>query len=198
MSGDVLTVRVERDPAGTLRILSPKVGVWTHHPHPGAVVGPGSRVGELVHLERRYALVLPDGVAGRLFGEVPRDRAVPVEYGAQLFALAPLGDADRAGLAQERRAVSGASEGVPEGQHAVVAPTDGVFYSRPAPGAPPFVEPGARVRQGSAIGLIEVMKTFSRIEYGGPGLPEEAEVVEVRASDSAEVRAGDVLVVVRA
>jgi len=41
------------------------------------------------------------------------------------------------------------------------------------------------------------MKCFSAITYGGPGLPEEAEVVEIRAADASEVRHGQVLFVVR-
>ena len=41
------------------------------------------------------------------------------------------------------------------------------------------------------------MKTFNQILYDGPGVPDEAEVVEVRASDAQEVAAGQVLIVVR-
>ncbi len=41
------------------------------------------------------------------------------------------------------------------------------------------------------------MKTFNQILYEGPGFAEQAEVLEVRAADAQEVRAGDVLVVVR-
>jgi biotin carboxyl carrier protein len=40
------------------------------------------------------------------------------------------------------------------------------------------------------------MKTFNQIVYGGPGLPEEAEVVEIRCADGAEVSAGQTLMVV--
>ena len=54
-----------------------------------------------------------------------------------------------------------------------------------------------RVRRGDAVGLVEVMKTFNQILYQGPGFPDQAEVVEVRLQDAEEVRAGQVLVVVR-
>ena len=80
---------------------------------------------------------------------------------------------------------------------AVTAPTDGVFYRRPAPDAAPFVEPGGRVEAGQPVGLVEVMKTFNQILYGGPGFPDSAEVLEIRAEEGAEIRSGDVLVVVR-
>jgi biotin carboxyl carrier protein len=59
------------------------------------------------------------------------------------------------------------------------------------------VEVGSRVRAGQTLALIEAMKCFSAIAYGGPGLPEEAEVAEIRAADVSEVRHGQVLFVVR-
>ena len=62
---------------------------------------------------------------------------------------------------------------------------------------PPFVEIGSRVRQGQPVGLVEVMKTFNQIVYGGPGLPAEAEVIEVRSEDGAEIAAGQPLIIVR-
>ncbi|ANM32047.1 hypothetical protein ABI59_03000 [Acidobacteria bacterium Mor1] len=77
------------------------------------------------------------------------------------------------------------------------APTDGVFYRRPSPDAPAFVEAGQRVRGGQPVGLVEVMKTFNQVRYGGDDLPDEAEVVEIRADDGQEVQAGQVLIVVK-
>jgi biotin carboxyl carrier protein len=53
------------------------------------------------------------------------------------------------------------------------------------------------VATGQPLGLIEVMKTFHPIVYGGRGLPERAELVEFRVADGAEVSAGQTLVVVR-
>ena len=120
----------------------------------------------------------------------------PVGYGDTMFRLLPiLGEQDRAETAASGTA--GGAADVPEGAAAVCAPTDGVFYRRPAPDAPPFVEVGSRVQAGQSIGLVEVMKTFNQIVYGGPGLPDEAEVIEVRCDDGAEVSAGQVLVVTR-
>ena len=83
-----------------------------------------------------------------------------------------------------------------EGHH-VVAPTDGVFYAASGPGSPPFAPKGARLTAGQTIGLIEVMKTFNPIAYGGRALPDSAEVVEVLVADGEEVRAGQTLLVVR-
>ncbi len=198
MNEPILHVLAESGERGTVRVLAPKVGAWSMHPHPGALLGPGSPVGLLDHLNRRYALALPDGVAGRLSGGLPQERVVAVEYGQVLFLLEPLAAGDLARLDPEA-GVPGAptSQGLPAGHHAVVAPTDGVFYRAPRPGAPPFVTPGDTIRDGQPVGLVEVMKTFGPVLYGGPGLPGEAEVIEVRAEDGAEIRAGQVLVVVR-
>ena len=47
------------------------------------------------------------------------------------------------------------------------------------------------------MALVEVMKCFSAITYGGAGLPSRAEVVEVRADDSAEIQSEQILFVVK-
>lgn len=194
----VRLVRVERGADGRLRILSPGVGWWWDHPHTGALVGPGSRVGTFAQLNRRDALVLPEGAGGRVTGPLPRDRGVPVEYGQLLFHLAPVAAGERGAFPAEPSQPGHPAEmGCPPGTWPVVSPTDGIFYRRPSPGARPFVEPGSRVRGGQPVGLVEVMKTFNLIPYGGAGLPEEAEVVEIRCGDAEEVRAGQVLLVVR-
>jgi biotin carboxyl carrier protein len=119
-----------------------------------------------------------------------------VEYGQPLFELAPLGIED---AAVEARAESGEAPApdLPEGAVAVVSPTEGVFYRRSSPDAEPFVEIGGRVTLGQPVGLVEVMKTFNQIVYEGPGFPAEAEVLEVRCGDTEEVRAGQVLIVLR-
>ena len=45
----------------------------------------------------------------------------------------------------------------------------GVFYRAPKPGAPPFVEVGAKVEPGTVIGIIEVMKLMNSIHAGDRG-----------------------------
>jgi acetyl-CoA carboxylase biotin carboxyl carrier protein len=48
--------------------------------------------------------------------------------------------------------------------HTVTAPLPGMFYRRPDPEAEVCAEAGTRVDVGTALGLIEVMKTFFPIE----------------------------------
>jgi acetyl-CoA carboxylase biotin carboxyl carrier protein len=74
------------------------------------------------------------------------------------------------------------------------APTSGRFYGRPGPDKPAFVTAGAEITTGTTVCLLEVMKTFHRVTYGGAGLPPEARVVAIAVADEADVNSGDVLV----
>lgn len=197
MADATIRVQVDRQSGGAIRVLSPGVGFWLDPPRPGTLLEPGSRIGLFGYLNSRMELRLPDGAAGRMSGPLPVDRSVPVEFGQTLCTLLPIEhDVENAGANDAHRP---AGEVDTQGEVRVfVAPTDGIFYRGPAPGAAPFVEKGSRIRLGGAVGMVEVMKTFSRIFYEGPGLPDPAEVVEIRCGDGREVRAGQTLIVVRA
>jgi acetyl-CoA carboxylase biotin carboxyl carrier protein len=58
---------------------------------------------------------------------------------------------------------------VPDGLAAVTAPLLGTFYVAPEPGAPPFVQVGAKVTEDTTVGLIEVMKVFNSVRAGVNG-----------------------------
>ena len=187
-----LPLLAAQDAGGTVVLKAPKVGIWSDAPPAGTLLGPGSPAGTLRQLGRRFLLRVPEGVAGRVAARTLRDHAIAVGYGEVLFAveaLAAAGTADPAVAASASPAAGGARH--------VTAPTDGVFYGAPSPGARPFVVPGARVTAGQTIGLIEVMKTFNPIAYEGAGLPDDGEVVAVLVADGQEVRAGQPLVEVR-
>jgi acetyl-CoA carboxylase biotin carboxyl carrier protein len=187
-------VAPHRATAEGTEVLSPAVGSWLDGPPDGTAVGPGSRIGSVRRLGRRFDLVLEDGPVGRVAGGRSA-RVVPVAYGDVLFRIVAIaGAAAAVSVAGERAGRSGSPAG---DTHAMAAPSDGVFYRRPSPDAAPFVEVGSTVSSGEAIGLVEVMKTFNQILYGGPGLPERATVVAIERDDGAEVRAGDTLIVVR-
>jgi len=195
----ILPGTVELEDDGVLRVLAPCVGWWSEIPHHGALLGPGSPIGRLHQLNRRFRLVLPDSASGRVTDGLSIHRVTAVEHGQLLFRLAPFRAGGFADLASEQQSTLGHPSGadVPPGTRAIVSPTDGVFYRKGGPDSPPLVEVGQRVRLGQAIGLVEVMKTFNQILYEGPGFPDQAEVVDIRASDAEEVRSGQVLVVVR-
>jgi acetyl-CoA carboxylase biotin carboxyl carrier protein len=70
-----------------------------------------------------------------------------------------------------------------EGVVAVKAPMVGVFYSRPEPGAAPFVQVGDPVDEETTVGLIEVMKVFNAVKARVAGrveriLAEDGQFVE--------------------
>ena len=113
----------------------------------------------------------------------------PVEHGQPLVTFQP------------EEAVQAVGEETREqtaGDHSLVfrAPSAGRVYLRPAPDADPFVLPGATVRRGDPVALLEVMKTFHRLTFGGDGLPEEATIREVLIEDGGDVASGDPLLAI--
>lgn len=71
----------------------------------------------------------------------------------------------------------------------ITAPMPGVFYRRPDPEEPEFVEAGDTVEADTVVGLIGVMKNFHDITADEAG-----EVVTFLAENEEEVEAGDELV----
>jgi biotin carboxyl carrier protein len=191
MSDASWPLRAEAEAEGVVVLRSPGVGVWLALPADGSLVSPGSSAGSLRRVGRRIALTIPEGIAGRVAIAAYRDRAVPVAYGEALFRVHPVDAATTAVASIKGMATSDS------GALHVAAPTDGVFYRAPSQGAKPYVTVGERIANGHVVGLIEVMKTFNPILYGGSGWPESVEVVAVLAEDGQEVRAGQPLVSVR-
>lgn len=190
---DRLQVRVLKE-GDRLRAISPAVGHWSEIPVDGSVVGPGSIVGSVRQLHRRFVLEMPESVVGRIELPDPR-RARDLAYGEEMFRISPI-SAERDTRASDagRPARSGDDA---RGIMALRSPTDGVFYSRPAPDVAPFVTIGQSIRRGHPVGLIEVMKTFNQIVYEGPGLPDEGIVAEICVEDGEEISAGQPLLVLR-
>jgi acetyl-CoA carboxylase biotin carboxyl carrier protein len=77
-----------------------------------------------------------------------------------------------------------------DGLLAVRAPLPGTFYRAPKPGAPPFVDVGARVELTTVIGIIETMKLMTSVAAGVAGTVVEICVGngEVAAQDAVLVR----------
>jgi acetyl-CoA carboxylase biotin carboxyl carrier protein len=179
---------------GALLVRSPGVGMFGAAPRLGEVVVEGSRAGLLTTLGKRSEVVIPAATTGRVAERLITHLREPVEHGQVLLRLLPV-HAEEIGADVEGATTS--VDGLPEGTFAITSPTHGMFYRRPSPDAPAYVEPGQVVEAGVTIALVEVMKCFSAITYGGPGLPPRAEVVEIRANDSSEVEADQLLFVMR-
>ena len=75
---------------------------------------------------------------------------------------------------------------------AIDAPMLGTFYRAQAPGAPPFVDVGARVEEHTVVCLIEVMKMMNAVHAGVAGT-----IVEVCVENAALVEHGTTLFQVR-
>lgn len=76
--------------------------------------------------------------------------------------------------------------------HEVTAPLLGTFYRSPKPGAPPFVEVGARVEEETIVAIIEVMKLMNTVRAGVSGT-----VTEILVADGALAEYGETLLRVR-
>jgi acetyl-CoA carboxylase biotin carboxyl carrier protein len=50
------------------------------------------------------------------------------------------------------------------GGETIVSPIVAVFYPSPDPGAPPFVNPGSRVKTGDTLCILEAMKMMNHLE----------------------------------
>ncbi|WP_409332312.1 acetyl-CoA carboxylase [Trujillonella humicola] len=63
-------------------------------------------------------------------------------------------------------------------EHVVQSPLPGVFYRRPSPDNPPFVEEGGAVSAGQTIGLVEIMKQFAEVKSEVDGTLRRFEVTD--------------------
>jgi acetyl-CoA carboxylase biotin carboxyl carrier protein len=74
----------------------------------------------------------------------------------------------------------------------VTAPMVATFYRAAAPGEPPFVEVGARIKVGQTVCILEAMKLMNELESEVGG-----EVVEILVENGTPVEFGQVLMRVR-
>ena len=180
-----VVVAGQRTAGEQIELVSPSPGRFRIGVRVGDVVRGGSILGELEVLGHSCELHAPEHAHGVIVAIADPALARPaVDHGAVLVTLDP-------------RAVAGAATVAPPEASAAVgglvfrAPTSGRFYGRSAPDKPPFVAAGDELAPGTTICLLEVMKTFHRVTYGGPGLPERAKIREVLVADGADVNAGD-------
>jgi acetyl-CoA carboxylase biotin carboxyl carrier protein len=177
----------------TLR--SPAPGWFRPLVSAAAWCGPGTPIGTLDILGRTHLLVVPPGIAGATEDISSADPAVTglsshaVGYRDPLVQLSTQA---AAGVHSDPAAASLAAASTADGM-VFRAPTSGRFYGRSAPDKPPFVEPGMQLAHGATICLLEVMKTFHRVTYGGTGVPDTARVRSVLVRDGDDVNAGDPL-----
>ncbi len=79
----------------------------------------------------------------------------------------------------------------PPGTHVVVAPSPGIFWRAPEPGASPFIALGDLVDASVTVCIVEVMKLMNHLKAGVSG-----EVVAVYGENGVTVQQGDVLIAI--
>ena len=73
----------------------------------------------------------------------------------------------------------------------VRAPMSGVFYRRPAPDQPPYVEVGDTVKKKQILALLETMKVFQKIKS-----PVAGKIVEIIAENETPLADDDLMFVI--
>jgi biotin carboxyl carrier protein len=196
MAEQKIAARVEELGGEGFVVRSPAVGIVDAVPQVGIYLNAMEGFLTLRVLGRRNLVLLPRGVQGRVVEQYVEGRWIAVEHNQPLLRL-------RVGLeatTDEREhgpATAGARPGGEADLITVPAPSDGIFYRRPTPESPAYVEAGQAVARGAVLGLVEVMKSFNQILYGGPGLPERGTVAKVLAEDAVEVKFGQPLFLIK-
>lgn len=119
-----------------------------------------SVAGDTLHVSRR------DGAVG---AARPAD-VVPATAPAPAAVPSPASP----GAAQDDPMSGARTDSVPPPPEAsgvpVAAPSVGLFWRAPSPGAPPFVDVGTRVGPEDVVGIVEVMKLMNRVTAGTSGV----------------------------
>jgi len=117
--------------------------------------------------------------------------AAPVHYAA---APAPQVAAPQAPAAPAPAAMpSDPATIVARSGEEVKSPMVGTAYLQPSPEAPPFVQPGDKVKKGQTLLIVEAMKTMNPIQA-----PRDGVVKEVLVGDAQPVEFGEPLVLLEA
>lgn len=75
----------------------------------------------------------------------------------------------------------------------VRAPMSGVFYRRPAPDQPSYVEIGQTVKKKQVLALLETMKVFQKVKC-----PANGKVVEIAAENETALKDNDLMFIIEA
>jgi biotin carboxyl carrier protein len=73
----------------------------------------------------------------------------------------------------------------------VRAPMSGVFYRKPAPDQPPYVEKGDLVKKKQILALLETMKVFQKVKS-----PVDGRIVEIVAKSETALKDDDLMFVI--
>ena len=137
--------------------------------------------------EEESPSILDAGTVQRLLRELEStdiDEIEIVQQGARLYVRRDPGTRFAAVPAPAAEDPAGAEVGI-----TIAAPLTGVFYGRPSPEQPAFVQEGHIVDPGTVVALIETMKLFNEVTAEVAG-----EVTRIAASDGDLVESGQALI----
>lgn len=117
--------------------------------------------------------------------------AAPVQYAAPAFAAPALAAAPAA--AAPASMPSDPATIVAKSGEQVKSPMVGTVYLQASPEAPPFIQPGDKVKKGQTLLIVEAMKTMNPIQS-----PRDGVVSEILVGDAQPVEFGEALVVLEA
>ncbi len=75
----------------------------------------------------------------------------------------------------------------------VRTPMSGIFFRKPSPDQPPYVEVGDSVKKKQVLALLETMKVFQKIKS-----PANGKIVEILAENEAPLKDDDLIFVIEA
>lgn len=73
----------------------------------------------------------------------------------------------------------------------VRAPMSGIFYRRPGPADPPYVEIGDKVKKKQVLALLETMKVYQKIKSPVDGI-----VVKIAVENQSALKDDDLIFVI--
>ncbi len=173
-------------------ILSPVVGKFYPVYSNGTFLPEGAFIGRIKILNSFYELYLPNKVSGEItYGSEEPDKNIKVGYGNELFRLVPPESVENKN--KGNKTGKSADPVKAEEGFTIAAFTSGMFYRKPSPDAPSYVEEGQKIEKGNILGLIEVMKTFNHVIFKGTDSSESGIVKRIFIEDTQEVKSGQSL-----
>jgi len=73
----------------------------------------------------------------------------------------------------------------------VRAPMSGIFYRKPTPDHPPYVEVGETVKKKQVIALLETMKVFQKVKS-----PAGGKIVEIIPENESALKDNDLMFII--
>ncbi len=190
----IARTRPDEVDSALLLITSPVVGIAEGSPRKGVFLNSLDRIVSIKIMGERHVIRLPRNVHGWVAETYFPNCMTPLAFGDPLIRLDPRA-AQTAGDALPEVGSETDAPGGSEAPGAIIisSPSDGIFYRRSSPGSDPYVEVGSVVTPGTVLGLVEVMKCFNQITYGGVGFSRKCTVSKILADDTAEVQFGQAL-----